>query len=482
MPKKVAVSTLNASTIDILNVIRENAPLEYQNQVPKVTSAIDIPKVGQVIYGYPSLANIFVNALINRIALVRVKSATFNNAYAKLKKGYLEFGETVEDVFVGIAKVRTQNTELAEERELKRTLPDVKTAFYAMNWNVQYPVTIQDDDLRTAFLSMDGVQDLIAKVVDAVYTAQEYDEYLLFKYILIKAIANGNAPQEYIANMSPTNAAIAFRGMANRLTLMSNAYNEAGVRTTTPRERQHIFMDANFNAKFDVDVLASAFNMDKANFIGQLELIDDWTTFDNERFAEIRAESDMLEEVSDAELERMSHVVAVLVDEEWFQVYDNLTKFTEKYVASGLYWNYFLNVRKTVAHSPFANIVVFMDDVKHAKGTGVFTVEVTGKEVSEDGTTLTFAINTGTDVGYPVQTVKFLQDEQSTQNGIAVQPYGAVILPPNTGVYKVALDVPFAKYGVTINSDGQTAEDWTITLSNVAVGDTQTYYILETPA
>ena len=190
MAKRVAVTALNASTIDILNVIRANASLEYQNLVPTITTENDIPRVGEVINGYPALANQFISALMNRIALVKIKSAVFNNAYASLKKGYLEYGETVEEAFVQIAKARAFSAEKAEARELKRTLPDVRSAFHVMNWQVQYPVTIQDEDLRTAFLSIDGVQDLIARIVDAVYTAAEYDEFLLFKYLMIKAITN----------------------------------------------------------------------------------------------------------------------------------------------------------------------------------------------------------------------------------------------------------------------------------------------------
>ena len=104
MARRVAVNTLNASTIDILNTIRANASYEYQSSVPAITNENEIPKVGEVLYGYPALANQFINALVNRIALVRVNSATFNNAYANLKKGYLEFGETVEEVFVAITK------------------------------------------------------------------------------------------------------------------------------------------------------------------------------------------------------------------------------------------------------------------------------------------------------------------------------------------------------------------------------------------
>ena len=360
MPRRIAVTSLNASTLDIINTIRANASMEYQNLVPEITQATDIPKVGEILYGYPALANQFLSALINRIALVRINSATFNNAYAELKKGYLEFGETVEEVFVQITKAREFSAEKAEAREFKRTLPDVRTAFHVMNWRVQYPVTIQKEDLRMAFTSASGVQDLIAKIIDAVSTAAEYDEFLLFKYLIIKAVSHGKMYPVEFDGSDLHNAAKKFRGMSNQITFMSNKYNIDGVTTTTPKADQYIFMDAMFNAEYDVDVLASAFNMDKATFMGKLKLIDDFTSFDNERFDVIRANSDMIEEVTAEELALMANVKAILVDKEWFQVYDNINQFTEVFVSSGLYWNYNYHVWKTVSSSPFSNAICFV--------------------------------------------------------------------------------------------------------------------------
>ncbi|MBQ1758081.1 MAG: hypothetical protein IIZ94_00225, partial [Prevotella sp.] len=360
MAHRIAMTQLNATTLDILNTIRANAPYEYQSMVPEINDTRDIPRVGEIIYGYPNLSNYFLNALLNRIALVRVKSAVFNNAYAELKKGYLEFGETVEEVFVQIAKAREFSAEKAEVRELKRSIPDVRSAFHTMNWRVQYPVTIQDEDLRAAFTNVQGVQDMIARIVDSIYTAAEYDEYLLFKYLIIKAIAHGKMYPVGIADGDMKNAAVKFRAMSNQLGFMSSKFNASGVTTTTPKADQYIFMDSEYNASYDVNVLASAFNMDKADFMGRLMLIDDFKTFDNERFSEIRANSDMIEEVTAAELALMADVKAVLVDREWFQMYDNNNKFTEKFVASGMYWNYFYNVWKTVSYSPFSNAIVFV--------------------------------------------------------------------------------------------------------------------------
>lgn len=365
MPKRIALSTLSANTIDIMNVIRANGSYNYQSLVPTVTTEESIPVVGEVIYGTPALANEFINSLMNMIALVRIKSATFNNPYKDLKKGYLEFGETIEEVFVDLAKVRLFNKERVDEYEFKRTIPDVKTAFHAINWRVQYPITIEDEELRMAFRSIDGVTDLIAKIVDAVYRAAEYDEFLLFKYMLIKGYNKGDIRTSTLSGASgvmPTPKAYAaeFRGLSNEMLFLTDKYNAYPVMNNTPRERQKIFMPARFNAEFDVEVLASAFNMDRANFMGQLKLIDDFTTFDNARFSAIRGESGAIEEVTSTELSAMTNVKAMIIDEEWFQVYDNLARMTEKYAGSGLYWNYFYNTWKTVSWSPFANAVAIV--------------------------------------------------------------------------------------------------------------------------
>lgn len=421
MSYRVASNTLNASTVDILNVIRQNASYEYQSAVPVVEQYTDIPKVGEVIYGTPALANQFINALVNRIALVRAKGATFNNPYSALKKGYLAYGETVEEIFVNIAKVVDFRVDEAGAREFRRTLPDVQTAFHAMNWRVMYPVTIQDEDLRQAFLTVDGVTELIAKIVDSIYTAAEYDEYLLFKYLLIKGYNNSQIYREFTDTTDLTELAASFRGMSNMLTFMSDDYNELQVKNNTPKDRQVIFMDAKFNAEFDVEVLASAFNMDKADFMGKLYLVDSFTKFDNDRFNVIRSQSDGLEEVTDDELAQMADVKAILVDADWFQVYDNQNKFTEKYVASGLYWNYFYHTWKTISHSPFANAVAFVAETYENTVTSLeYTLASFG--TSDDGV---YAISLEPVDSNEVSAV-FLETEDLASNGIAVTPQGAI--------------------------------------------------------
>lgn len=464
MPKRIANTTLNASTIDILNVIRANASYEYQSAVPEITKTTDIPAVGEILYNTPALANIFIHSLVNRIALVKVKSAIFNNAYSQLKKGYLEFGEVVEEVFVNIAKAREFSAEKAEAREFKRTIPDVRAAFHSINWRVQYPVTIQNEDLKMAFTSINGVEDLIAKIITSVYTAAEYDEFLLFKYLIIKAISHGKMYPVAFDASDDKNAAIAFRGTSNVLTFMDTKYNQEGVHTTTPKSDQYIFMDSHYNAQYDVNVLASAFNMDKADFMGRLLLIDDFTTFDNERFNEIRTNTSMIEEVTAAELALMADVKAVLVDSEWFQVYDNLINFTEAFVASGQYWNYFLNIYKTVSSSPFSNAIVFVDSGATITLPASVTFTVSQKLTSTEATILTF---TPTDTAtLSPTTYQFVQTEDAVEGFIAVDKFGTVTIPASYDGDGVALEINLKGTSYTSGN--------TLVTTGLDVGDTIT--------
>ena len=474
MPRKIAQTTLQASTIDILNVIRQNASPEYQSKVPEVNEIDDIVKVGQIIYGTPSFANQFINCLVNRIALVLMESATFNNPYAILKKGYIDFGETVEDIFVNIAQVVEYDPNKGKSREFARTFPDIRSAFYKLNWRVMYPVTVQNEDLKMAFLSVDGVTDLISKIIESITRAYEYDEFLLFKYMLIKAVTQGKMYPVAVDNSDIKNYAVAFKSIRNKLQFMRDEYNEAGVKNNTDENSICIFLDADFDAQFDVNVLASAFNMDKANFVGRRFLIDDWTTFDNDRWNTIRENTidtlggdtvGVIEEVTSDELAIMQKVHGIVVDDRWFQVYDNLIQMKEKEVASGLYWNYFYHSWKTVAHSPFANAVVFVENDATISDLASFTLNVT--DVSKVGTATVINMVLTEPTTLQQTSINFVQTEDTTEDGVAVQKFGSYIVP------KTALEKSYTLEATIKGTQYATAS--AIELGALAVGDTVTF-------
>lgn len=358
------IKTLTNSSVDILNAIRNNATQNYREYIPKATADADsIRQIGAIIMDYPALQNEFLSALVNRIGRVLITSKMYNNPWSFFKRGLLEYGESVEEIFVNIAKPFQFDPAIAENNVFKREIPDVKAAFHIMNYQKYYKATISNDQLRQAFLSWQGINDLIAKIVDAMYTGANYDEFQTMKYMLARHILDGHMypveiPAVETANMKSIVSAI--KGISNKYTFLSTDYNLAGVATFTDKGEQYMLINSNFDATMDVEVLASAFNMDKAEFSGRRVLVDSFGSLDTARLGELFAGDSTYEEISEDELEALDLIPAILVDRDWFMIFDNFYNFTEQYNGEGLYWNYWYHVWKTFSVSPFANNALFI--------------------------------------------------------------------------------------------------------------------------
>ena len=232
-----------------------------------------------------------------------------------------------------------------------------------MNYQKYYKTTIQNDQLRQAFLSWQGITDLIAKIVDAMYTGANYDEFQTMKYMLALHILNGQMYPEEIASVTTANLksiASTIKGTSNTIEFLSNKYNLAGVQNLSKKSEQYLIVSAKFDATMDVEVLASAFNMEKAEFMGRRILVDGFGSLDNERLAILFADDPNYVELTSAQLEALDTIPAVLVDENYFMIFDNFYNFTEQYNGEGLYWNYWYHTWKTFSVSPFANAILFI--------------------------------------------------------------------------------------------------------------------------
>lgn len=376
MATRPKVVTLTNSSVDILNAIRNNATQNYRDYVPKATPDVDsIRQIGAIIMDYPALQNEFLSALVNRIGRVLITSKMYDNPWAFFKKGLLEFGESVEEIFVNIAKPFQFDPAVAETNVFKREIPDVRAAFHIMNYQKYYKATISNDQLRQAFLSWQGISDLIAKIVDAMYTGANYDEFQTMKYMLARHILDGHMypveiPAVATANMKSIVSVV--KGVSNKFTFLSPNYNLAGVQTYTNKSDQYMLINSQFDATMDVEVLASAFNMDKAEFSGRRVLVDSFGSLDTSRLAELFAGDSTYEELGSDELEALDAIPAILVDKDWFMIFDNFYNFTEQYNGEGLYWNYWYHVWKTFSVSPFANNALFIPGTP-----GVTSVTVT---------------------------------------------------------------------------------------------------------
>lgn len=383
MAIKPKIVTLTNSSVDILNVIRNNASVNYQNYVPQATAdAESIKEIGAVIMDNPQLQNEFLSALVNRIGRVLITSKMYENPWSMFKKGMLEFGETIEEIFVNIAKPFQFDPAVAETNLFKREIPDVRSAFHIMNYQKYYKTTIQNDQLRQAFLSWQGITDLIAKIVDAMYTGANYDEFQTMKYMLAKNVLNGRMYPVTIPAVTSDNMksiVSTIKGVSNNFEFLSDKYNIAGVQNNSKKTEQYLLINSNFDATMDVEVLASAFNMDKAEFLGKRVLVDSFGSLDIARLNILFADDPTYTEISTDELKALDAIPCILVDENWFMIFDNYYNFTEQYNGEGLYWNYWYHVWKTFSISPFVNNALFIPGVPSVTSVTVSPANATVK-------------------------------------------------------------------------------------------------------
>lgn len=383
MATKPKIVTLTNSSVDVLNVIRNNATTNYRDYVPVATpDAESIRTIGAIIMDNPSLQNEFLNALINRIGLVLISSKMYENPWSRFKRGKLDFGETIEEIFVNLAKAQTFDPVVAETEVFRREKPDVRSAFHIMNYQKFYKTTVSEDQLRQAFLSWNGIGDLISKIIEALITSANYDEFNVMKYMVGRKILEGRMFPVEIPSVSAANSKTivsTIKGFSNDIEFMSNKYNIAGVYNHTKKDDQYLIVNSKFDALIDVEVLASAFNMNKAEFMGHKILVDSFGSLDDARLAQLFEDDDTYTAITAEEKAALDAIPAILVDGDWFMIYDNLETMRDMENGQGLYRQYWYHVWKTFSVSPFANAAMMIAG----------TPSVTSVTVSPDTATMT---------------------------------------------------------------------------------------------
>lgn len=428
MPTIPAKVKFTAKPYDVLNAIRNNASANYQNYVPIATASdASIKEIGAIIMDYVALQNEFLYALVNRIGLVLLTNKMFENPLRMFKKGKLDFGETIEEIFVNLADPHTYDVATAENEVFKRQIPDVRAAFHILNYQKFYKTTIQQEQLRQAFLSWKGIDDLIAKIVDSMYSGASFDEFQMMKYLLARNILNGRLYPVQVSSLSAANAksiVSTVKGTSNMLTFSNTKYNVAGVNNFTDKKDQIIILNSAADAIIDVEVLASAFNMSKAEFMGQRVLVDNFGDFDTDRLAQLFENNEDYTPFTSDEITALNSIPAVIVDRDYFMIFDNLYNFTEQYNGEGLYWNYWYHTWKTFSVSPFANAVVF------APGTP----SITSVTVSPATATVSAGQNFQLDVevvttNFASKAVDWSVDTTSAGLGVTISVLGELHIP-----------------------------------------------------
>ena len=209
----------------------------------------------------------------------------------------------------------------------------------------------------------------------------------------------------------------AVKANSNVLEFPSTKYNPAHVFQHTPKNEQIIFINASFDAVVDVNVLASAFNMDKAQFMGQRVLIDSFGSMDTDRLDLLFGDDPNYVPLTTEEIAALDAIPMAVVGEKFFMVFDNLNEFTEIYNGELLYWNYFYHQWKTFSCSPFENALVYVPTTPTVSSVSVTPATATVSANSSLQLTVTVVTT-----GFAPKTVVYESDTE----GVTVTEGGVV--------------------------------------------------------
>lgn len=363
--------------VKTFNFIRANSSEAFVKVVPAGTKD-NIQTISNILFNeaYQPMLNEFVTNLINRIALTIVRNKSFNNPLAIFKKGSVPLGTDIQDIYENPAEAEAyeySNTAMA--KLLTITDPDTHVAYYRRNRKDLYTKTITREGLQGAFVSWEKFEDYISAITTSLYSGNYISEFNYTKQLVDGAYDNGKVIVETVNAVTDASSAKAFvkkaRALYSKLKFPSSNYNayskfsgaKGNITTWTDEDRIVLIVKSDVMAEVDVEVLAAAFNIDSAKLMGRIVEVD---SFENDE------------------------IQAVLCDEAWLQIYDNILRFDEFYNARVMAWNEYLHAWGTFAICPFANAVVLATaQPKPATAINVSDVSVEKDKTANVTVTLT---------------------------------------------------------------------------------------------
>ena len=331
---------------ELLNTIRDNASEMYRDRIPEATQK-NITDIQEVMTDPNNavVTNEFLGMLLNLVIKQVIHNKLFSDPLKALKKGKKPLGDTVEEIYANFLKAKQYDPSGAEL--LQRSLPDVKAVYHRMNRQDKYKVTVSPEALFKAFASYDKLESFIAGIINSLYNSSELDEFVLMKQLIGQALdqnamkvvevpdpctSEANA-KAFIKAVKTVSGDMQFPNSNNNSWLQVQSTDTNPLITFSKKSEQVLILSNPTDVAVNVDVLASVFNMSVAEFNDTRKIIIDAFPDPDIRGA--------------------------LVDEQFFQVYDDLVLFKDFENGEGLYKNYYLHIWQTLAYSPLVNAVVF---------------------------------------------------------------------------------------------------------------------------
>lgn len=369
-----------------LNAIHATASNAYQTTIPLAT-ADNIVDVGEAVLTAPtSVQNEFYDALVNLIGLQLIHTVDFQNPLSDLKKGKMEYGMTIEDIFVEMSRGQkyiagTRSGETAPD-QFEITKADVKAAFYSTQLERQYTKTIHNQDIKRAFRSGDPVGTLTSAVMQSLRSGEEYDDYRMTVALIARQLEEAetatawNGRVDLLSDYNTLNsttltadqavrdqdfleyASEVMQTWSDRLRYVRSDLNIAGVDQTLPKPSQHIMMLGDMEAKFRVHLHTWAYNKDQLA-LGSVRTFDAWYSIGADSTSTPVVSPDDITVKGDLGLGGADPCIAVLFDPDMLKIYnkENITENARN--ARAHYTNIWHTVADIYAASPYHNFVAF---------------------------------------------------------------------------------------------------------------------------
>lgn len=361
-----------------LNKIRETSIENntlYHRYVPEIMDDTDIGSFASPILDNPQVANEFMNVLVQRIVYTQVNIKLFRNPLRVLEGDRIPLGSIGQEIYINPAKARKFNVDDFAGL-LAKYEADIKVQYQKINSDLQYCVTITRAKLKDAFVSWSTLENFIDGLTQSLYNGAYIDEYNLTKGLVSNAYASNQVRVEVVT--APTTEALAKEFITKARTaylnmqtptVNYNAWRQVGGYgrdvLTWSNPENIVFLLKNELASFiDVNVLASAFNIDKSTLMGNIIYVNDFDQYNSEG-----------EKIFDG-----SNILGMIADRDWFRIKEQEITMDEFYNANNRTWQYYLNVVRMYSYSLFANGLVFATEEPE--------VDITAIDVSEDEVTV----------------------------------------------------------------------------------------------
>lgn len=347
---------MNEGLVTSLNALREmsvNGSSIYHQYIPVIDENTSISTIAEPVLTVPAVANDFMSMLVNRIVYTQFETKYFRNPLQILEGDRIPLGYAGQEIYVNPAKGRKYNVNDFAGL-LQKYEADVKVQYMTLNSDLQYPVTVTRHDLKKAFTSWESLDRFIDQLSNSLYNGAYIGEYRYTKNLVGSAYSYGGVQVETVSAITDEASAKAFVKKVRNLFLnfqtpatTFNAWSKVGgngnpITTWSNPEDIVVILRNDVRTEIDVDVLASAFNMDKATLMGNILTVDNFDIIDDEGVKRFDG----------------SNILGMIADKSWFKIKRQDMYLDEFYNANNRTWQYYLNITKMYQYSLFANAVV----------------------------------------------------------------------------------------------------------------------------